>query len=172
MKRALAALLFLAGCSAPITPTQLAASGSFDPIAFFTGHVTSWGVEENRGNQPTGIVTTDCTGTPNPAGGITLRQTLHLPGGKIQTRIWHLTQNSPSTYQATANDMAGTTTATVSGRAMHWRWILETNPGNSLENVTMDQWFYQMQNGGVVIRTNVTKAGIRLIGITEEFEKA
>jgi hypothetical protein len=55
---------------------------------------------------------------------------------------------------------------------MHWRWILETNPGNSLENVTMDQWFYQMQNGGVVIRTNVTKAGIRLIGITEEFEKA
>jgi hypothetical protein len=172
MKRALCALLLLAGCAAPVTPAQLAAPGSFNPIAFFTGHVTSWGVEENRANQPTGIVTTDCTGTANPTGGITMQQTLHLPGGKTQTRTWHLTQTSPTTYQATANDMDGTTAATISGRAMHWRWILETNPANRLENVTMDQWFYQMRDGSVVIRTNVSKAGIRLLGITEQFEKA
>jgi hypothetical protein len=171
VRGALLAVLLLAGCSAPVTPAQLAGSGSFNPIAFFTGHVTSWGVEENRGNQPTGVVTTDCTGTPD-ATGITMLQTLHLPGGKTQTRSWHLSQTSPTTFQATANDMDGPTTGTVSGRAMHWRWTLETNPGNGLENVTMDQWFYQMRNGSVVIRTNVTKAGIRLLGITEEFEKA
>jgi hypothetical protein len=171
MKRPLlAATIMLAGCSAPITPTQLANSGNFNPITFFTGHVTSWGVEENRANQPTGIVTTDCTGTPD-ASGITMVQTLHTPDGKTQTRTWHLTQTSPTTYQATANDMATPATGTVSGRAMHWRWTLETNLNNSLENVTMDQWFYQMRNGAVVIRTNVTKAGIRLLGITEEFEK-
>jgi len=171
----LAIPLLLATCTAPSTPTQFAGSGSFNPVAFFTGHVTSWGVEENRGNQPIGIVTTDCTGTPDPTGtpaaGITMVQTLHMPDGKTQTRTWHLSQTSPTIFTATANDMAGPTTGTVSGRAMHWRWILETNPGNSLENVTMDQWFYQMRNGAVVIRTNVTKAGIRLLGVTEAFEK-
>jgi hypothetical protein len=170
MKHPLLACLLLTACSAPITPAQLANSGHFDPIAFFTGHVTSWGVEENRANQPTGIVTTDCVGTPD-ATGLTMLQTLHTPDGKTQTRTWHLTQTSPITYQATANDMAAPTTGTISGRAMHWRWTLETNPTNSLENVTMDQWFYQMRAGTVVIRTNVTKAGIRLLGVTEQFEK-
>jgi len=166
----LGAALLLAGCSAPIGPNQLAGSGSFNPVAFFTGHVTSWGVEENRGNQPTGIITTDCTGTPT-ATGLTMVQTLHTPDGKTQTRTWHLSQTGPTTYQATANDMDGLTTGTIAGRTMHWRWILETNPANSLENVTMDQWFYQMHNGAVVVRTNVTKAGIRILGVTEEFEK-
>jgi hypothetical protein len=166
----LTAALLLAGCSAPITPTQLANSGSFNPVAFFTGHVTSWGVEENRANQPTGIVTTDCQGTPDSSG-LTMVQTLRTPDGKTQTRTWHLTQTSPNTFTATANDMAGPTTGTVSGRAMHWQWSLEINPKNSLENVTMDQWFYQMRNGAVVIRTNVTKANIRLLSVTEEFEK-
>jgi hypothetical protein len=172
MKRlSLAAALLLTACSAPLAPTQFANTGNFDPIAFFTGHVTSWGVEENRAGQPTGIITTDCTGTPNPEGGITMVQTLHLPGGQTQTRTWHLTQTSPTTYQATANDMKGTTTATTGGRAMHWRWTLETSPGNPLANVTMDQWFYQMENGAVMIRTNVSKTGIRLLSISEEFEK-
>jgi hypothetical protein len=171
MKRPhLAVLLLLTTCAAPLTPAQLANSGTFNPVTFFTGHVTSWGVEENRANQPTGIVTTDCTGTPGPSG-LTMVQTLHTPDGKTQTRTWHLTQTSPTTFTATANDMAGPTTGTVSGRAMHWQWILETNPANTLENVTMDQWFYQMRNGTVVIRTNVTKANIRLLGVTEAFEK-
>lgn len=172
MKRVfMLAALLLAGCSAPLKPAQFSGSGSFDPVAFFTGHVTSWGVEENRGGQPTGIVTTDCVGTPSPSGGIDMRQTLHLPGGKVQTRIWHLSQTGPDEFQATADDMDGATIGTVGGRAMHWRWILETSPGNALANVTMDQWFYRMDDGAVMIRTNVTKAGVRVLSISEQFEK-
>jgi hypothetical protein len=160
----LLAALLLGACSPKLTPKQFAGSGNFDPVAFFTGHVSSWGVEENRAGQPTGIVTTDCTGTPE-GNGIEMVQTLHLPGGATQTRTWHLTQTGANTYQATANDMAGTATGTVGGRAMHWRWTLQTSPAN----VTMDQWFYQMSNGAVMIRTNVTKAGIRLLSISEQF---
>ena len=87
MKLVAAALLFaLTACSAPLTQAAFKNTGpNFDPIAFFTGHVTSWGVEENRDNQPIGIVTTSCIGTPNPAGGITMVQTLHTPGGQTQT---------------------------------------------------------------------------------------
>jgi hypothetical protein len=172
MKRlALAAFLLLSGCGAPLKPANFAGSGSFNPIAFFTGHEKSWGVEENRDGQPTGIVTTDCIGTPDPAGGITMVQTLHT-GGSVTIRTWHLRKTGANTYLATANDMAGSATATAGGRAMHWRWILETSPGDALKNVTMDQWFYQMDDGAVMVRTVVAKAGIRLIEISEQFEKA
>ncbi len=165
------AALLLAGCSAPLKPAQFAGSGDFDPVSFFTGHVTSWGVEEDRGGQPTGIVTTDCVGTASPAGGLAMVQTLHLPGGKTQTRTWQMRRTGPGQYQATANDMDGVATGTVGGRAMHWRWSLETSPGDGLANVTMDQWFYRMADGAVMIRTNVTKAGIRVLSISEQFEK-
>jgi hypothetical protein len=35
----------------------------------------------------------------------------------------------------------------------------------------MDQWFYRMDDGAVLVRTIVTKAGIRLLEISEQFEK-
>ncbi len=164
-------LLLLAGCSAPLAPAGFAGSGAdFDPVAFFTGHVTSWGVEENRAGQPTGIVTTDCTGTVNGPQSIQMVQTLHV-GGTVQTRTWQLSQTGTDEYRATANDMNGDTVGVTSGRAMHWRWVLETSPGHSLKNVTMDQWFYRLDDGAVMVRTVVSKLGIRLIEVSEQFEK-
>ncbi|MDE8348797.1 MAG: DUF3833 family protein [Acidocella sp.] len=164
------ALLLLAGCGAPLTPGKFAGTGSFDPVAFFTGHVTSWGVEENRDGQPTGIVTTDCVGTPTGPDSIKMVQTLHVDG-KTQVRTWELHQTGNGHYNATANDMDGTAAGTASGRVFHWTWTLETSPGSSVKNVTMDQWFYQMDDGAVMIRTIVTKAGVRLIEVSEQFEK-
>jgi hypothetical protein len=98
-------------------------------------------------------------------------QTLHV-GGKVQVRTWHLRRAGANAYSATANDMAGSATGTVGGRAMHWRWVLETAPGNALKNVTMDQWFYRMDDGAVMVRTSVSKAGIKLLGVSEQFDKA
>jgi hypothetical protein len=173
VKHALLTLLLLAGCSAPVPPPGMAASGpAFDPVAFFTGHVTSWGVEENRAGQPVGIVTTDCVGTANGAGGIRMVQVLRIAGKPPQTRIWQLRRTSAGTYSATANDMAGTAAGTVYGRALHWRWTLETSPGDVLKNVTMDQWFYRMDDGAVMIRTHVTKFGILLLQVSEQFAPA
>lgn len=164
-------LLLLAGCSTPLGPKGFAGSGpNFDPVKFFSGHVTSWGVEEDRAGQPTGIVTTDCTGTPDGKGGITMVQVLHT-SGPAQTRIWHLRQTGPNQYSATANDMAGEAEGIAAGREFHWRWVLETDPGNSLKDVTMDQHFYRMDDGAVMIRTIVSKAGVRLIEVSEQFEK-
>ncbi len=168
----LVVVLALAGCSRPLPPVGFAGSGpDFDPVAFFTGHVTSWGVQENSAGAPAAIVTTDCEGTSTAAGAIQMVQVLHIGSSKPQTRIWHLRRVSPTAYVATANDMDGEADATVSGRALHWRWILRARPGNLLLNVTMAQWMYQMADGAVVIRTVVTKLGFRIAQVTEQFEK-
>ena len=168
-----AGLLLLAGCSAPLKPAAFSQSGTpFDPLAFFTGHVTSWGVEENRSGQPIAIVTTDCLGTRTGPDSLRMVQVLHVGDAAPQTRIWQLARSGAATFSATADDMAGSTTGTVAGRAFHWRWVLEPSPGNALKNVTMDQWMYRMDDGAVIVRTNISKVGIRLLQVSEQFEHA
>jgi len=160
--------LLLAGCSAPVIPVT---SGAFNPLQFFTGHVTSWGVEENRAGAPTAIVTTDCNGTIGPSGQLHMVQVLHVGDAIAQTRIWEFTRTGADTFTATANDMSGSANGVVAGRVFHWRWILETRPGDPLANVTMEQYMYRLDNGNVMIRTVASKLGFRLLEVSEVFQK-
>jgi len=165
-------LLALTGCTAARGPNAFAAPGpAFDPLAFFDGHVTSWGVEENRAGQPIAIVTTDCVGRMTGPGRLAMVQTLHVGSGPAQIRHWTLWRAGPGRYEATANDMDGAAFGVASGRNLHWRWVLESKPGHSVANVTMDQNFYQMDDGAVMIRTIVTKFGVRLVEVSEQFER-
>ena len=74
MRRWLVLLLALAGCSAPVR----FAGPAFNPLQFFTGHVISWGVEENRAGAPVAVVTTDCEGVATGPDSIRMVQVLHV----------------------------------------------------------------------------------------------
>lgn len=168
MRFALAVLLVLAGCSAPVRFPGPA----FDPLEFFSGHETSWGVEENRAGVPIAMVTTDCEGVATGPRRIRMVQVLHVGDAKPQTRIWQFTQIGPGRFTATANDMAGTAQGVVSGREFQWNWVLETRKGNPLGNILMTQYMYRLDDGGVMIRTIASKLGVRVVEISEVFVKA
>jgi len=144
---------------------------AMDPIRFFTGHVRSWGVLENRSGEPTAVVTTDCLGESD---GDTLRMVQHLTVGQDAptTRTWQMWRAGPNRYEATANDMVGTATGEASGRAFHWIWRLALSPGNDLKNVSMDQWWYLLDDGSMLNRTTVRKLGVILIEVSEHFAHA
>jgi len=169
---ALALIAGMLGCS-PALPVDgfRSTSPAFDPVQFFTGHVVSWGVLENRSGQPVGIVTTDCMGETD---GDTLRMTQRLTIGQDApvTRTWQMRRAGPNRYEATANDMVGTASGQASGRAFHWTWTLATSPGNSLKNVEMDQWWYLLDDGSMLNRTTIRKLGIVVYGVSEHFAKA
>ena len=161
----------LAGCGKPLPVQHFAGTHpDFDPIAFWTGHHTSWGVVENRAGAPADTVVTDCTGTPD-AGGLHMVQTITLGDGTVQHRDWHLRRDG-QTYIATANDMVGEAHGTAAGRVFHWRFVIATKPGNPLFNVTFDQWMYLMENGSMMNRTTIRKIDVILAEVSEVFEKA
>ena len=130
MKRLLLLALLLTGCARPI---NTAAGPPFDPMSFFTGHVTSWGVEEDRAGAPIAIVTTDCQGTATSPHSIRMVQTLHVGNHQPITRIWQFTQTSQTSFTGTANDMDGQAAGTAAGPIFHWRWTLETTPRKCTE---------------------------------------
>ncbi len=171
-RTALVATLLVAACSESLPIEKFAGSGpSFDPVTFWTGHTHSWGVLENRFGAPTQIVTTDCVGTAEGADGLHMVQHLDVGDGTPQTRDWHMRRLGGGTFAATANDIVGTAQGQADGRAFHWSWVLQTKPGDSLYDVTMDQWMYLMDDVGMVNRTTIRKLGVILAEVTEQFSR-
>ena len=166
----LATLVFLSGCSDPLPVSSFKdMPPNLDPVRSFTGHVRSWGVLEDRSGQPTAAVTTDCTGVAEGADGLHMVQRLQVGTEPSVTRDWHMQRIAPGQYRATANDMVGDTIGEASGRAFHWQWTLALSPGNSLKNVTLDQWWFLQSDGSLLNRTTIRKLGYIAAEVTEHF---
>ena len=166
---ALGCLVLLSGCGKPLDVAAAGRGGpELDPIRFFTGHVRSWGVLENRGGEPTEVVTTDFQGTADGPDGLRMTQRLQV-GDTSTTREWVMRRAGPGRYEATANDMVGTAAGEASGRAFHWHWTLALSPGNALKDVDMEQWWYLQADGSVLNRTVIRKVGLVVAEVTEHF---
>ena len=162
-------MLLAAGCGAPLRPEAFANTRpAFDPVTFWTGRTASWGVIENRDGAPTEIITTSTDGTAEGADGLHMVQHV-MTGGKDSVRDWHIRRLGDGQFEATANDLVGIAHGQTSGRTLHWVWTLAAKPGNGLFDVIMEQWMYLADNGTLLNRTIVTKLGVRLAEISEQF---
>ena len=176
MRAARAAALGLcaavSGCGKPMPVQRFAGTAPpFDPLVYWTGHTHSWGVVENRDGTPSEIVQTDCIGEAEGPDGLHMRQTLTEGDGTVSHRDWHLRRTSPGHFTATANDMDGTAAGVAAGRVFHWSWVWARKPGNALLNVTMSQWMYGMPDGTMMNRTMVSKLGVIVAEVSEQFSR-
>lgn len=166
----MAACLWLVACGGPTQVADFAGTGPvLDPVRFFAGHVRSWGVMERFG-RPIATVATDCVGE---ADGDTLRmtQTLRIGDEAPQVRRWVMRRTAPGRYEATANDMVGTATGEAAGRAYHWRWTLALPPGGLVRDVTLEQWWFLLDDGSMLNRTHIRKLGFTVAEVTEHFAR-
>jgi hypothetical protein len=165
------AVLLFNGCAAPLRSEAFANTApAFDPITFWTGRTASWGVIENRDGAPTAIVTTTTEGTAEGADGLHMIQHVMIDG-KDTARDWHIRRLGDGQFVATANDMVGAARGQASGRTFHWNWTLATKPGDAVRNVEMEQWMYLADNGTLMNRTIITKLGVRLAEVSEQFAR-
>jgi len=162
------ATTLVASCDRTAKPSA-GIGAAFDPIAFFEGHTHSWGVIESRSGAPTEHVVTDSHGERDGTDRLRMVQHLSFQDGTTQDRNWTLWRSGPDQFDATANDMVGTAKGTADGNIFHWTWVLARSPGNALMNVTMSQWMYRLADGSVMIRTTVSKLGIIVAEVSEQF---
>jgi hypothetical protein len=162
--------IILTGChqSSP-TPGLVGSGPAFDPAAFFLGHTHSWGVIESRSGAPTEWVVTDSHGEEDGTGRLHMVQHLSFQDGSTQQRDWVLWRSGPDRFDGTANDMVGSATGEADGSLFHWQWVLARSPGNRLMDVTMNQWMYRLPDGSAMIRTTVSKFGLIVAEVSEQF---
>ena len=124
---------------------------------------------ENRSGAPTEWVVTDSNGQKDGNDRLRMVQHLSFQDGTTQERDWTLWRSGPDRFEATANDMVGSAKGTADSSVFNWQWVLARSPGNPVMDVTMKQWMYRLADGSVMIRTTVSKFGIILAEVSEQF---
>lgn len=164
--------LALAGCASQPLRTFADVRPVFRPEQYFAGQTHSWGVFEKRKGEPTKIILTKTTGVWD---GTALRfeQDIIFPAeNKKSHRTWLIRRVDDRHYTATGTGIVGTARGEATGNAFHLEFTLDALPGNPLGHVHMSQWMYLQEDGTTLInRATVTKAGIILAHITEQFRK-
>lgn len=162
-------VMVLTAC-ASLAPQKFADTGpTFDPQAFFTGRVHSWGVFENRAGEPARRFTTASIGRRD---GDTLRldQTFTYDDGTRQQRHWRIRRVDAHRFTATANDVLGEAAGEAYGNAFRWEYTVALKPGNGLFNVRLKQWMYLQADGRTMVnRAVVRKFGVEVAQVTEYF---
>ena len=167
----MAMTLFLVGCASQSHELFTDERPLFKPEEFFAGHTCSWGIFETKSGRPTKIIQTETTGRWD---GSTLHfeQDIIIAHGRKTHRSWLIRRLDEHHYSATGTGIVGTARGEARGNAFHLEFTMDALPGNPLGHVHMSQWMYLQVDGVTMInRATVTKAGVIITEITEQFRK-
>jgi hypothetical protein len=143
----------------------------FKPEQYFAGRTHSWGVFESRSGAPTRIIQTQTKGRWKN-GELQFEQDLQIDHAKKMHRSWTLRRVGPQRYAAVGTGIVGTARGEAHGNAFHLEFTLDALPGNPLGHVRMYQWMYLQPDGVTMLnRARLTKAGVVVAEITEQFRK-
>ncbi len=165
------AVVALSGCVG-LSPQRFAGTTpAFDPIAYFTGPVHSWGVIEARDGTPKSRFSVDLLGQRD-GDDLVLTQDFTFDDGRKQQRIWHLHRVDAHRFDATADDVFGVATGYAYGNSFKWDYTLQVKPGNLLTRVQMHHWMYLAGDGKTLVnRVTIRKFGLQVGGTTECFQR-
>lgn len=142
-----------------------------DPEKFFSGRTHSWGIFESRSGQPTQLLTTTTQGRAID-GELHFEQDLAFENGKKMHRSWRMKRLDAHHYSITGTGIIGVAKGEAYGNVFRLRFTLDAKPGNPLYHVQMSQWMYLQPDGKTLInRDTLTKAGVTVAQITEQFQK-
>jgi hypothetical protein len=160
---------------------RLRASSPFDVVkderpvfrveSYFAGRTHSWGLFETRSGQPKEILHTQTRGQWNGSV-LKFEQNLEFQSGKKSHRSWLIRRVDAHHYTATGTGIIGTAQAEAHGNALHLDFTIDAVPGNPLAHLHMSQWMYLQADGVTMVnRDTLTKAGVIIAEITEQFHK-
>lgn len=166
----------LAGCASK--PFEIFENGRpiIEPEKYFAGHTHSWGVFETRSGEPTQILHTETWGHWD-GGALHFEQDISFEHGSFEHgnkehRSWLIRRVDEHHYVATGTGIVGTARGEAHGSVFHLDFTLDALPGNPLGRVQMSQWMYLQADGVTLVnRDTLSKAGVILTEITEQFRK-
>lgn len=162
--------MFLFGCSTPSVEEYADTQPPMHFDQFFNGPVKAWGIVQDRSGKVIKRFEVDMVGTWNGDEG-TLQEHFVYYDGETQDRTWRIRKTGPDTFTGAADDIVGTATGKSSGSAIKWNYVMKLPVGNTVYNVSFDDWMFMMRDGVLVNRSYLKKFGIRMAELSIFMEK-
>ncbi len=171
----LASLIHLWSCSSVAVEQYSANRPVLVMEEFFRGELQAHGIVKNRGGEVIRYFNADICARWSSDGKGTLEELFIFNDGEHQTRTWVLTPAGTGRYQARANDVVGTSLATIAGNALamdyvlevpYRKWVLDVgvkdrmylvNPTTIINESTLRKWGFTV--GSVVLTIRRTGSG-------------
>jgi hypothetical protein len=173
LKRAIATILLaaaLAGCASPSPERYASEQPALDITRYFNGTLDAHGMFQDRSGAVIKrfVVVMRCTWQGDTG---RLDEDFTYADGSRQKRVWTLRRTGANTFSATAADVIGTATGTVSGNALRWNYVLAQPVGEKVYNVDMEDWMFLIDDKVMLNRTAMSKFGVNLGSVTLSFTK-
>jgi hypothetical protein len=165
----LSVCLWTSSCSTAIDDYQNK-TGQFDLKEYFNGPLIAWGTIQNINDKVTRRFCVELAGTWEGNRGI-LAEKFFYDDGEISYRNWALTKQENGHYQGTADDVIGIAQGQHQGFAFQLQYTLVLPVGDSVYNVSMNDWMYQIDEHRVMNKTSISKFGVNVANVTLFFDK-
>lgn len=167
---ATAGMMGLAGCAGPSVQDYADQKPTLDLKTYFNGVVDAWGMFTDRNGKVVKRFTVDMKCQWNNDQGV-LDEDFLYSDGKIEKRIWKLTDKGNGTFTGTAGDVVGIAQGQAKGNAFNWSYTLALPVDGTVINVQMDDWMYLMNDRVMLNKARMTKLGVHLGDVTLSFMK-
>jgi len=164
----------LTGCAAPQPIEYASATPKLDIKTYFNGPVRGWGMVQDRSGKVLRRFVVDIDAKWETKDGLphgTLDERFVWSDGERQTRVWHITEQSPGQYRGEAGDVIGGASGTAAGNALNWAYVLRIPYNGSSLDVRVDDWMILVDEGTLLNRADMLFWGVRVGELTIAFRR-
>jgi len=157
--------MFLSSCSGIEIESYKNTKPELKVKAFFNGSLTAYGIVKNR----SGKVIRHFSATIDASwkdGVGTLDESFIFSDGEEQKRVWTLKEIDPNTYEATANDVIGSSHLRTAGNALFLKYVLEVPYKGSTIKMNVDDRMYLVDEKVLINESILTKWGFEMAYVT------
>ena len=153
------ALLSLWSCSSVDIETYKDNQPKLSLPEFFNGQLTAHGIIKNPGGEVTRYFNATIDAYWNEKGEGVLEEVFQFDDGEEQQRRWLLVPNEQGGYNASANDVVGTSQTHVSGNAFFMEYVLRITYNEKPLDISVDDRMYLVNPNTIINESTLSKYG-------------
>ena len=143
---------------------------SLDLREFLNGHISGSGAFFGFGAKQVRRFTITMHGAWSDNGG-QIEEEFCYHDGERGNRCWNMNFGTAGSFTATAHDVVGQAIGLQCGNSSLMRYKIRIPRGKGEIIVTMEDWFFLMEDGNLINRARMTKFGLKVGEIIASFRK-
>ena len=167
---ALGLAALVAACAGPALDQHAEAEPELDFRDYFQGPMTASGIFFDWGGRAAVSFVADVEASWDGDTG-TLEEFFTYSDGRTETRTWTIRFTGENTFTATAPDVVGEATGAQRGNAATMSYRLRLPRGDGEIVVSMEDWFYLLEDGTLINRARMSKFGLPVGQVFVTFRK-